>query len=82
MSHSSEVVHGSDGHVCLRNGHVLQLVNYAAFPQTVSLNVFNATAGIGKRADVTVLTGSGPYATNSFDSPFEVGSCSDFILCI
>ncbi|CAL8471543.1 g11085 [Coccomyxa elongata] len=50
----------------------IKLVNYAAFPQTVSLNVSNATAGIGKRADVTVLTGSGPYATNSFDLPFEV----------
>lgn len=51
---------------------IVQLVNYASFPQTVALTISNSTAGLSSVAIVTTLTGTGPYATNSFDEPTQV----------
>ena len=52
---------------------VVQLVNYAAFPQTVALSVLGAPSGLGGPTNITTLAAIGPYVTNSFDKPCEVG---------
>ena len=57
---------------------VVQLVNYAGFPQTVALSVLSAPSGMGGPANITTLAGTGPYVTNSFDAPFEVNKLLRF----
>ena len=51
---------------------MVQLVNYAAFPQTVTLSILSSPSGLGGPANVTTLAAAGPYVTNSFDTPSEV----------
>ena len=55
--------------------HLLQLVNYEGFPQTVALDILGLEEDEGLLAgdaNVTTLAGAGPYVTNSFESPLEV----------
>ena len=49
-----------------------QLVNYAAFPQTVALDILGVQpAALRGDANVTTLAAAGPYVTNSFEAPNE-----------
>ena len=52
--------------------HLLQLINYAQFTQTVALGIKHSPVPISAVGNVTVLTGLDYQSTNSFDDPRNV----------